>query len=102
MTDHLDRMGARFGPCVSLAAQHRAGGPFCIERIALAMLVSQLAVGAAHFDDGVGGGLEKTREARAIGATRLDPIGPDRAQGGGPGLRLLIASSACQKRGPRP
>src|SRR6185312_4545085 len=91
MADHLDRTSARFGQCVGLATQHRAGGPLCVERIALALLVSQLAVGAVHLDDGVAAGLEKAREARAIGATALDPIGPHGAEGSGPGLQLLIA-----------
>jgi len=49
----------------------------------------------------VAAGLEKAREARAIGATALDPIGPDGTEGAGPGLQLLIAPAAC-RNGDRP
>src|SRR5215208_8103945 len=102
MADHLDHTSARFRQCVSLATQHRAGGPLCIERIALALLIPQLAVGAVHLEDGVAAGLEEAREARAIGATALDPIGPHGTTGPGPGLQLLIAPAVYRDRdGPK-
>jgi hypothetical protein len=65
------------------------------------VLIPQLAIGAVHLDDGVAAGLEEAREARAIRATALDPIGPNRSEGAGPGLQLLIAPATC-RNGDRP
>ena len=73
VTDHLDGTGS--GLRQSLAAQHGTSGAFGVERIALTMLMPQLAVGT--LEDLVAICLQGACQSRTVGTGAFDAKGPD-------------------------
>lgn len=77
-----------------LAGQHGTSGTLGIDGIALAFLVSQLAVGSVDLQHGMTAFIEEAGQASTIGAGALDPDCPNSAQRCRPGLECLISLAA--------
>src|SRR5215218_4199998 len=107
VADHLHGAGARLRSSPGLAAENSAGRVLGVQRISLALLVPDLAIGAIDLNDTVASTLEEARQACTIGACPLDPEGANGTKGSSPGLHLVIASAArrqvhCPKAGSQP
>src|SRR5690349_6812620 len=86
MADHFHGAGARLRSRPCLATKNGAGRVLSIKRVILAMLVSDLAIGAVDLDDAMASLVQEACQASPIGAGPLDPEGADGAKGSGPGL----------------
>ena len=107
VSDHLDRASARLRGRPCLAAENGAGSILGVQWIILTVLVPDLAIGPVDLDNTVASTLQEARQACTIGACPLDPEGANEAKGLGPGLHLVIASTARRqghgaKAGPEP
>ena len=101
VTDHLDGTGAGLRQRRGLAAQHGTSGAFGVERIALTMLMPQLAVGTTNLEDLVAICLQGAGQSRTVGTGAFDAEGPDGSEGPGPSLQIAVAGTA-DRDGHRP
>ena len=77
-------MTAKNGACCALS----------VERIALAVLMSELTIGAVHFDNGMALRLQKARETRVIRSSPLDTKSMDRTERSRPRFEILLTLRA--------
>ncbi len=96
VADHLDRAGAGFRLPARLAGQHGASGTLGVDGVALAFLVSQLAVGAVDLEYGMTAFSQKAGQAGTVEAGALDSDCPNGAQRSRPGLQCLISLAASR------
>jgi hypothetical protein len=94
VTDHLDGTGAGLRQSRGLAAQHGTSGAFGVERIALTMLMPQLAIGTTNLEDLVAICLQGACQSRTVGTGAFDAEGPDGSEGLGPCLQIAVAGTA--------
>jgi hypothetical protein len=94
VADHLDPAGGRFGQAGGLAAEHGTGGALRIERIGLAVLAPQPAVGPADLVDGVAAVAKGAGETGAVRAGAFDAEGVDGSERFSPGFELAVAVPA--------
>jgi hypothetical protein len=77
MADHLDLSVCRLGRRVGLARQNGTGGGLGIDRVALAALSPELAIGSIDLDDAATLRDQRPAQACAIGAGAFDAEGLD-------------------------